>query len=69
MKKQTQKLTVTTTFPSTLAISPIMADKREDLPHPTVPTTATSEPDGIQMLILQEDYKKYISNKHGGESF
>jgi len=32
------------TFPAVVSISPSMADTREDLPLPTVPTTITSLP-------------------------
>lgn len=44
--------TLTTTFPDTFSISPKIADRNEDFPQPTDPTTATSFPSGTLTVIL-----------------
>ena len=48
------KLTLTATDPLLLMVSPRMAEINDDLPHPTVPTTATNCPVGIERLMLCE---------------
>lgn len=56
--KQYYKLrTSTNTAPCNLSVSPRREDSRVDFPHPTWPTTATSEPLGIFTLILQQTKK------------
>lgn len=46
--------TLRETCPSCFSISPRRADRREDLPHPTWPTTATREGSGMAKLMLEE---------------
>lgn len=47
-----QILTLTYTFPDNFSVSPRRAESKVVLPHPTWPTTATSEPLGILILML-----------------
>ena len=45
-------LTSTKTFPCNFSVSPRIAERSEDFPEPTWPTTATREPLGILSEIL-----------------
>lgn len=56
------KLTRTVTFPCNFSISPRMADNNDDLPAPTGPTTAVSEPSVIFTVILQLQAKSDSSH-------
>ena len=49
-------LTFTLTVPSNFCISPSMADMRELLPLPTVPTMATRLPSGISTETLLKQF-------------
>ena len=44
-------LTLTVTVPECLYRSPIRADSRDDLPQPTLPTKAVSEP-GFTLIFI-----------------
>lgn len=53
--------TLSATCPFSRCISPKMADKREDLPAPTGPTTATSCPSFTSRLMLKYFVEDYTS--------
>ena len=53
--------TLTSTLPCSFSISPRKADRSEDLPAPTWPTTATSFPSVTPRLILQTNWRQYIN--------
>ncbi len=53
------KSTLTLTFPEIFSISPRIQDNRDDLPQPTVPTTATREPSSTLTFILKKENNKY----------
>lgn len=51
-KKKNDKPTSTLTEPAVFSISPRIAERREDLPDPTIPITAINEPVGIFSWML-----------------
>ena len=53
-KTKSRLCTFLVTVPCIFSISPSMAASKDDLPHPTGPTTATSCPWGMWTLILGE---------------
>ena len=59
-------LTCTYTLPEIFSVSPRNADNNVLFPHPTEPTTATSEPLGILTLMLQHIIKRAESNYYLG---
>ena len=52
-------LTLTVTVPDTLSISPSRAERSEDFPDPTTPTTATSDPSSTSRLMLKQGNGPY----------
>lgn len=47
-------------YPLFFSISPKSAEIRDDLPHPTCPTTATKEPGLTEKLMLLEKEQEYV---------
>lgn len=54
LKMARNEQTFNVTLPSVLLISPSMADNKDDLPEPTLPTTAVKHPGGTDTLMLEE---------------